>query len=86
MAAASFNPMRVQTHCQSPTATQARQHDCSRVRAMTDCKRLAKHWSVVTGCGRDVNVQYANCETNAVQRDEKPNSLMTLLAPRPLES
>jgi hypothetical protein len=86
MAAASFNPMRVQTHCQSPTATQGRQHDCSRMRAMTDCRPLAKHWSVVTGCGRDVSVQYANCETNAVQRDEKPNSLMTLLVPWPLES
>jgi len=57
MAAASFNPIRVQTHCQSPTAMQGRQHDCSRVRAMTDCKPLAKHWSVVTGCGRDVSVR-----------------------------
>jgi hypothetical protein len=57
MAAASFNPMRVQTHCQSPTATQARQQGCSCARALTDCKPLAKHWSVVTGCGRDVSVQ-----------------------------
>ena len=24
---------------------------------MTDCKPLAKHWSVVTGCGRDLSVQ-----------------------------
>jgi hypothetical protein len=86
MAAASFNPIRVQTHCQSPTAMHGRQHDCSRVRAMTDCKPSCQ--ALVSGdrmwAGRERAV--ANCETNAVQRDEKPNSLRTLLVPRPLES
>jgi hypothetical protein len=33
-----------------------------------------------------VSIELRIVETNAVQRDEKPNSLRTLLVPRPLES
>lgn len=54
---------------------------------MTDCKpRCQALVSCVTGCGRGVGVELRIVETNALQRDETPSSLRTLLVLRRVES
>jgi len=72
MAAASFNQMRVQTHCQSRLRRRAADKTVwgrERYRLQTLLPSIGqlcdRMWAAR---GRTV----ANCETNAAQRDEKP--------------
>jgi hypothetical protein len=51
-------------------------------RLQTSCQALVSGDRMWAGPERPI----AKCETNAVQTDEKPNSLKTLLVPRALES